>query len=123
MQRELSQLIKLLERKKSYLQTVTNERTRVAVQVEINIIESYVSAVDERLNEVELFQESQQKEAEAEKEMRAKLLLICELHGIDLGYFILRSNDAIADDLKRDKAENCLRIPNKLIKTFYGEKD
>lgn len=122
MNKEIAQLQKLVERKKAYLLRLENPRAIDAIKAEINILQNTINAMiieTENKQALERFRED--KDLKQYEDIKT-LKIICLLHGInDYPVFIMQGLQHLEHELKWDRSENCVRIPNQLRKNFYGE--
>jgi len=112
MQKQLTQLLKLIDRKKDYLQRCENPKTKDIIKAEINIIENFIDAVQ---NENPIPKPST--ETETLKDEIFKLQGVCLLYGIsphEISRYMINEKSLILDELRADTKENYTRIPEKL---------
>lgn len=122
---ELAQLEKLLERKKEYYLKTEKQNVKDAVQAEINIIENFIDAVQTKLiDDSEVSQQyiiSLEKKLKQLEQLNLTLETICLMHGIDdWKVFLMAGSNFVLSELKLDRAQNCIRVPNQLRKFIYG---
>jgi hypothetical protein len=107
-------LHKLIDRKRKFLETCTNERTAIALRSEINILQNTIEEMQQAQEQKNLLQ----KTINAKADEVERLIIICNLHGIDLKNYVLLSKGVLLSELKRDRAENMVRVPHLLKNTI-----
>ncbi len=131
MQKELSQLEQLIERKKKYLFGVTEQRIINAVTVEINIIENFITAVKEKILEHNEYLNLSEKKIEQLEDNTFKYQGVLLLHGVhpfEWERFVAGKKEFIIHEVKQAQAGSYIQIAEAirpLLKNdieYYGEK-
>lgn len=118
MQKELSQLNKLIERKKLFLERCENANTKMAITSEINIIQNFIQAVKENdftteINETE-------KHNEKLRDTIQRLEAICIIHGItDYPAQMKKDIRILKGEVLELRDENQVRVPEKLKEIIF----
>ena len=106
----IQQLQKLIEHKRKYLESCSNERTKVSLNVEINILQNSIEEMAQAQQQID----SLNKTIEAKADETERLIIICNLHGIDLREYTLLSKQVLLFELERDRKESIVRVPHRL---------
>lgn len=120
MQDQITQLEKLIERKKAYFLRAEKQNIRDVVQVEINILQNTVLAMQQSI-EAEFLNEIASSEKETKMYEAVKSLeAICLMHGIDdYPMYYKKGLNILIGTLKELVKKEEVIIPNQL-KFIYG---
>jgi len=115
MQKQLTQLLKLIDRKKDYLQRCENPKTKDIIKAEINIIENFIDS------SVITSEDLQEQFGEAIKLNKAltgtieRMEAIFLIHGInDFPAWLNKDKKILIGQLLEMKAQSQIQIPEQL---------
>lgn len=115
MQHELTQIHKLIERKKQFLERCENEKTKAAIKAEINTIQNFINAAE---SEIYHYAKSNNKVYDSYFKLEdtiKRFECICIIHGIN-DYPALLNKDLkiLMGQIKEMQKESTIAVPEKL---------